>query len=343
MIAAAVASVALAASVSAAQPSPSLSQLAGQRVVYAFTGSVPPPPLIKRIGRRRAAAVILFEPNVGNVRSLTRQLQAAVPDGDPPLLVMTDQEGGPVRRIPGAPQESGAELAARPPSAARAAGLAAAHNLERAGVNVDLAPLADVGRAGSALVQERRTLGRTPAAAGARAAAFTRGLRAGGVAATAKHFPGFGAAGANTDDASVRIELSASELRSVDRAPFRDAVAAGAQLVMISTAIYPALDDAPAALSRQVATGELRGGLGFDGVSITDSLEGRALAREGSVGTVALRAAKAGADLLTYSGHYETGSSAAAALERAARAGELPRAELEASAKRIRQLRESLR
>ncbi len=94
--------------------------------------------------------------------------------------------------------------------------------------------------------------------------------------------------------------------------PFRALIAHRIPLVMVSTAIYPALDRRPAALSRRVVTGELRGELGFDGVVVTDALDTPALAPVGGHGQVAIRSARAGADLLILAGTYAAGERAAA-------------------------------
>jgi beta-N-acetylhexosaminidase len=172
--------------------------------------------------------------------------------------------------------------------------------------------------------------------------AFADGVEDTGVSATLKHFPGFGAAATNTDYGPVRIPLSARTIRGVDEPPFQRGIRGADRLVMLSTAIYPALDRRPAALSPAVATTELRGRLGFRGVSITDTLESPALARYGGPKQVARRAAAAGADLLLFARTYRAGAMAAAGLERAASAGALPRAELEVAARRVLALRARL-
>ena len=147
---------------------------------------------------------------------------------------------------------------------ARAEGRATAATLRAAGMNVDLAPVVDVVRPESALHAEGRGFGFSARSSAARfGAAFTRGLRAGGVAATAKHFPGFGAAPRNTDLGGVRIGVGLRELRGVDRVPFAAAVRAGADLVMLSSATYPALSRAPggALPARGAARAARRAGL----------------------------------------------------------------------------------
>lgn len=323
-------------------------QLAGQRMVYGFPGTTPPPDLLRRIRRGEAGAVLLLGGNVPSraaARALTARLQAVPrPAGlDVPLLVMIDQEGGAVRRLAAPPSRSAADLGAEGPRAAGAAGRATGRALVAVGVNVDLAPVADVARPGSALAADGRTFGRSPARVAGAATAFSDGLRAGGVASAAKHFPGIGAARVSTDRAPVRIRLSGAELRRVDLAPFRALISHDVPMVMLGTAIYPSLDPGvPAALSRPIAADLLRTELGFTGVTVTDALDTPALAPVGGTGAVAVRAASAGSDLLIHTG-YAAGVAAAAALARELRPGSPARPQAEAAVERILALRGELR
>ena len=121
------------------------------------------------------------------------------------------------------------------------------------------------------------------------------------MAATAKHFPGLGAAtrSQNTDLVPVTLRHSLSTLRAVDEAPYVSAIAAGVKLVMTSWAVYPALD--PHLPAGSVADGDPGGAprpSGFAGVTITDGIEAGALAPFGGVGRRAVLAASAGADLI---------------------------------------------
>ena len=146
-------------------------QLAGQRVVTGFTGHTPPRDLLRRIRRGKVGGVILFGHNVASrsqVARMVRRLQSVRRPRalDEPLLVMVDQEGGPVRRIPGAPERSAAADRRDRPRERGPQGRAcgrAQPALRR--VNVDLAPVADVARPGSAMERERRCV-RPPAAQG---------------------------------------------------------------------------------------------------------------------------------------------------------------------------------
>jgi beta-N-acetylhexosaminidase len=316
-------------------PRLTLRQAIGQRFVFAYDGLRPPAALRRRIARGEAAGVVLFARNirsVAQVRATVAALQrvprpAAV---DVPLLVMVDQEGGTVRRLPGPPAASAAQTTTA--AAARANGRAAAALLRAAGVNVDLAPVVDVARPGGALEREGRTYGRDAATVAGRAGAFARGLRAGGVEPVLKHFPGFGAATINTDDGAAVVDLPLETLRRVDAAPYRTL---RPRAVMLSTAVYPRVDPRPAAFSRRWATGELRGRLRFRGVAISDDLEAPAVARFGTPAQLAFFAIRAGVDLPLFAQRYRAGARAARGLERAVRSGALKRAELEEGAHRV--------
>jgi beta-N-acetylhexosaminidase len=287
----------------------SLAQLAGQRIVYAYAGLQPPSALLARIRKGEAAGVIFFGSNIsspGQLRAVVRELQRANASSPvhAPLLMMTDQEGGLVRRLPGAPALSEKQIGGSPDGVALAAqaGTGAGRNLRGAGLNVNLAPVVDVARrTGDFIDQYQRSYGMSPSTVATLAAAFVAAQQRTGVAATAKHFPGLGAAttGQDTDAGAVTLRHSLSVLRAIDEAPFRAAIAAGVGMVMASWAVYPALDSVlPAGLSSTVIEGELRARLGFRGVTITDALGAGALAGFGTVAQRGVLAAQAGADLL---------------------------------------------
>jgi len=173
---------------------PSDAQLAGARVITGFPGRQPPPVLRRMISAGEVSGVILFDGNVGgrsSVRRLTAQLQSIPrPAGSPPLLVTVDQEGGLVRRLPGPPKPSARSIGSRGATFAERLGRATGESLRSMGVNVDLAPVLDLGRPGRAIFEEGRTFARKPGAVSRIGSGFARGLGSGGVAATAKHFPG---------------------------------------------------------------------------------------------------------------------------------------------------------
>lgn len=322
-------------------------ELAGERIVFAFDGTRAPADLLARIQRGEASAVILFSRNISSgaqLRRLTRQLQNARPPSarGEPLLIMVDQEGGLVRRVPGAPSASAQALGRRSTAAIEGVGRRTGARLRALGVNVNLAPVADVARPGSVIERQRRAFGRRPAEVADQAAAYARGLRAVGVAATGKHFPGFGPARRNTDEEPVSLGTSPSTLRRIDGVPWTRLIDEDIPLAMLSTVIYRRLDRRPAALSGAIATVELRRRRGFRGVAISDALDTPALARIGPKATT-LRAARAGTDLLIYANSYSAGVRAADTLAAAISSGRVSRRSAERSSARIRSLRRALR
>jgi beta-N-acetylhexosaminidase len=323
-----------------------LPQLAGQRILTSLEGTNVPPRLEAAIERGDVAGVVLFAgsfPSRAAGRRLISRLQAIrrPPLLRDPLLIMVDQEGGLVKRVSGAPDASAAGMGERGPAFSREQGRLTARNLRQLGVNVDLAPVLDVARPGGTIAATERGFGATAARVAATAVPFAQALQAGGVAAAGKHFPGLGAAVENTDDAVQRIGISKARLRAVDEAPYRAFIAAGGDLVMLGTAIYPALSPLPAAFSRPIATGELRARLGFDGVTVTDALETVAVRAFGGPAKAGAAAARAGADLLLYT-HLGAAEDARRALVAKLRAGELDRAEFEAAVGRVLDLRAEL-
>jgi beta-N-acetylhexosaminidase len=322
-------------------------QLAGERIVVGLDGAGLTHELRGAIHSGKVAGVVLFEadfPTRAAGRKLIEALQA-VPrprrTRHLPLLVMTDQEGGQVKRVSGAPESSAATMGAEGAGFARREGQATGRNLRSLGVNVDLAPVLDVARPGGVIAATERGFGSTRAQVAATAVPFATGLQEEGVAATAKHFPGLGAASENTDFEAQRIGLSKAELRDVDEAPYRAYVAAGGELVMLSTAIYPAFGSRPAAFNRRIATGELRGRLGFHGVTITDSLGSAAVAEFGGQREAAVDGAAAGDDLLLFDDLPSALAGHEALVKQLAR-GALKRDPFVASVGRVLRLRASL-
>jgi beta-N-acetylhexosaminidase len=332
------------------QPSPasllSPRQLAGERLVAGFPGTTVPIALRRMIRQGRLAGAILFEANLPDreaARRLVSELESIrrPPGLRDPLLVMVDQEGGLVKRLDGPPSASAQQMGAAGAAASRAQGAATAASLRGVGINVDLAPVLDVARPGGTIAATERGFGSTAAAVEATAVPFAIGLQADGVAATAKHFPGLGTAAENTDFAVQRIDLSKQALRAVDERPYRRFIAAGGKLVMLSTAIYPAFSAKPAAFSRAIASAELRGHVGFEGVSITDALESVAVRDFGGPASAGLAAAAAGTDLLLFT-DYRAAASAGRALLRRLRRDPAARAAFVVSAGRVLRLRHGL-
>jgi beta-N-acetylhexosaminidase len=224
-------------------------QLAGQRVIGSYPGLTPPASLLSDIGNGQVAGVIFFgenisgETQIAGVITQLRQAQAQSPV-QVPLLLMTDQEGGLVRRLPGAPVLSEKQIgqSSDPVAAAAAAGTGAGQNLAGVGMNVNLAPVLDVYyKTGNFIDQYQRSYSSSPAVVSACGQAFITAQQQAGVAATAKHFPGLGSAtkNQNTDGGPVTLTVSLTKLHTIDEVPYPAAVGAGVKLVMVSWAMCP--------------------------------------------------------------------------------------------------------
>ena len=228
--------------------------------------------------------------------TVTAELQQAACTRGEPLLIAVDQEGGFVRRLAWAPPtEAPADMTS--PSVARDQAEGAAWALHSVGIDIDFAPVVDTPDSADNFLGSRAfSHSRTWNANMARA--FVGGLQTNGIAATAKHFPGLGLASGNTDNGRIVIKAVAWRVHQ-GLLPFRSAVEAGVKLVMVSTAVYPKLDGSkrPAAFSSTIIGGLLRKQLGFEGVTVTDSLTAPAADR---IPHTATRAMLAGSDLLIW-------------------------------------------
>jgi beta-N-acetylhexosaminidase len=176
----------------------SRAQLAGQRVIYGYPGTTPPASLLSLIRQGEVGGVIFFKGNYAGPsqfrRAVRRLERANASSTNParayPLLLMTDQEGGEVRRLPGAPTQSEKQIGAIKPlsaaeTAASNAGSGAAANLRSYGLNVDLAPVLDVYRqAGDFDDQYQRSYSMQPTVVSALGASFVGAMQKGNVAAT---------------------------------------------------------------------------------------------------------------------------------------------------------------
>ena len=319
----------------------SLKQQVGQILLLSFRGSEAPDYVLELLRKRRVAGVVLFGDNVvsrNQLRDLTREIQRAARGR---AVVATDQEGGSIRQVPFAAPAEGQAAQAGEREAASAA-REGASDLRSSGVNVNLAPIADIGAAAGSAVGGRAYPGDAGEVAASVGASVRSHLRA-GVLPTPKHFPGFGSAQANTDDEPVTIDTRRARIVKRDLEPFVAAVRAGAPLIMASHALYPALDRRRiASQSPTVLQGLLRRRLGFRGVVVTDSIEAEAVLDRSLVEVAGVRSVAAGADLVLMTG---PGSYTPVYQRLLARARRSPgfRRRVEESAERVLALGEDLR
>ncbi len=195
------------------------------------------------------------------------------------LMIATDEEGGEVDRLAPyyGPSPSPQTLAATGnPRQAYAQAQLDARRLLASGINADLAPLADVYQGGA--VDESRMFGTTPGQVTAYAGAFLDGLQQNGVIGTLKHWPGLGSAPANPDYGLPTVTHTQAQLSAIDFAPYRALLSHQPGMIMVTHVMVPAYDpSAPASLSPVLVNQVLRGQLGYQGVVITDAMDGQGL------------------------------------------------------------------
>jgi beta-N-acetylhexosaminidase len=283
--------------------------------------------------------VCLFARNVESreqLASLTGELQAARPG----IVISIDEEGGDVTRLEARegssyPGNWALGVVDDPELTAQVAAAVGA-DLRSAGVNLDLAPVADVNVNLYNPIVGVRSFGSDPELVARHVGAFVRGLQESGVAACAKHFPGHGD---TVEDSHLELPTVARDADAMEGAllPFRSAIESGARAVMTAHIRVAGLDDAPGTLSRAILTDLLRGELGFGGAIVSDALEMRAVSWTVGTEEGAVRSLDAGADALCL-GHDLRPDAVHAAIVAAVADGRLSEERLREAARRVAEL-----
>jgi len=301
------------------------------------------------ITKYKIGGVLLFTPNFGGTPAGVRQWSDrlhVLAQGQcqaHPILVMLDEEGGEVANVK-------AKFAPPWPSVMARSGAARVRELERingaglraAGVDLNLAPVADVRTNPYDDVIGDRSFGSSPSVVAPLVAAAVQGLHDGGVGATVKHWPGLGGAAGNPHVAIPTDPESEATWARVQLPGFKAGIAAGADVVMVTSVYVPGLGagKTPAVFSSSVI-GRLRTPLGFEGVIMSDSLSMYGIGVKWSLPQAAVMALAAGNDMILLSNGdptYEV--QAIKAVKAAVLSGRLDRARLHESAMRANALRD---
>jgi len=250
---------------------------------------------------------ILMEGSFGTLAQTRAMVEGLQLNAKTPLIIAIDQEGGAVQRL----KNISSPRATAIPNMysvgqtgdltyAKTIGRVIAEELRAVGVNVDFAPDADVFSTPSNTVIGRRSFSQNPQVAANMSLALAQGLEQNGVTATYKHFPGHGDTATDSHKNLPLINRTREQLDEVELVPFKNAIANGAQLIMVGHIALPQLtgDNTPATLSPQITTKLLREELGFDGLVVTDGLNMGAVTGNYSDADIYKLAVEAGADLL---------------------------------------------
>ncbi|GAC1438387.1 MAG: hypothetical protein NVSMB65_12700 [Chloroflexota bacterium] len=319
--------------------------------MFSFDGTAAGPAVLRMVREWGVGGLILYRPNVvsgAQVRAFTGAVQHAARI---PLLIATDEEGGAIAMVP---FWTGVHplLSARDygvlgsPGRVYRDALAAGRDLRSLGITMNLAPVLDVLLNPSSPIGAR-SYGPGPRAVAALGAAAIRGFQAAGIAATAKHFLGLGGVGIDAHKGLPTVARTLRQLEAAELVPFRAAIAAGVDALMVTHAVIPALDPlASASLSRPVITGFVRHTLGYSGLIISDSLMIGAIEDHLTIGEAAVQAAAAGSDivLISYYQHRDRAilRGAMEAVAHAVATGRITREQVAAAARHVLVLKAKL-
>jgi len=280
--------------------------------------------------------------SVGSPYDIAAKLNALQRRSKLPLLVSADLEWGAAMRVVGATafphiMAAGATADDRD---AYMIGRVAALEGRAVGIHVNFAPDADVNNNPLNPIINIRSFGEDPRAVAKLVRAYVRGLQDNGMLATLKHFPGHGDTDVDSHIGLPTIRSAYSRLDSIELVPFRAGIDAGARVVMSAHIAFPAFTgDAPATLSASVLTGVLRDSLKFGGLVVTDALQMGAIVTKYGAGEAAVRAFEAGSDLLLMPADPD---SAIASMLAALQTGRLTAARLDASVRRVLEIKRGL-
>lgn len=323
-----------------------LEEKVGQLFWFGLPGSEVSPEATALVKAGQVGGFILFARNVTDadqVADLTTGLQRVTFERGRPtpgLVISIDQEGGLVERLP-APFTSwpGAMAigATGNPSRALDVGSAIAQELKAVGINMNMAPDADVNNNPANPVIGVRSFGSDPAKVGEFVTAAVKGTQAESVSAVAKHFPGHGDTGTDSHLALPVIHADRQRLDQVELVPFRAAIAADIDAIMVAHIAFPAIepDGLPATLSKRIITDLLKGELGFQGVAVTDAIDTmKAVTDHYGKAESFVMAVQAGADALLVTESFGEQATLYDAVLQAVRSGQISKERLDDAVRR---------
>ncbi len=321
----------------------SLEQKVGQLIHVGMPGSTLNKSIRREIEKHYVGGVILFAKNMSNRAGLEKLNQGmqelAVKTTGIPLFISTDQESGRVKRV-------GADATVQFPGAmalgqtgredlARDVGFVTGYELNQVGINLVLSPVLDVNNNPANPVINTRSFGSDVERVTKMGSALAAGIRASGSIPTIKHFPGHGDTNVDSHLALPRISRDPALLEKTELAPFRKAIAEGAEIVMSAHILYKQLDDEyPATLSPKILKDLLRKKMGFKGLIMTDAMEMYAISKRYTRTRAVKQAFRAGADIILLTSLGEISDEMYGALLAGFKSGELSVKDLDRAVER---------
>ena len=321
-----------------------LEEKVGQLLMVGVKGTTATSETQRLVKELKLGSIILYSHNVkdsSQIKNLVSDIQREQPI---PLFMAVDQEGGSVVRIRQNTQVLPSAMAIGATQSSQLAflsGKLTAQELRSLGINMNLAPVLDINTNEYNTIIGVRSFGQNPELVSQMGMWYIEGLQSQGVAATAKHFPGHGDTMTDSHYAVPVLKSKLEELESFHLVPFRRAIENGLDAIMTAHISIPALDPSglPATFSYNLLTNVLRKKLHFEGVILTDDLEMKSIQQGYDIGTAALKAVLAGADIVMISWSHPKKYHVYQTLLEAAKSGSLSSEILDASVKRILKLK----
>ena len=316
-----------------------LQQKLGQMLMVRFNSLSYSPQLNAMITQYHVGSVIEYQENIESKAQLTTLNAQIQHNGDLPMIISIDQEGGTVDRLVNldGPQPSATSIGAtNNPNVAYQQGIKDAQDLASYGFNLNLAPVVDVNNIYNAQLYER-TYGTNPTIVTTMAGAYLNGLQhSGQVLGSIKHFPGLGDTSTDPHYGLPYLTRSLASLNAVDWAPYKNLISKGnVYAVMVTHEIVKALDpNTPSSLSPKVVS-ILRNQLGFQGVIVTDGLTMQGITDYYTLGQAAVMAVKAGDDLLMDPGSPNEVAQMVDSLTQAVQSGAISQQRIDDSVRRV--------
>jgi beta-N-acetylhexosaminidase len=325
----------------------SLDEKIGQVLFFGFEGVALDPQAIEIIERYKPGGLIVMGGNVKSVPQLlelVNSLKAEASKNGIPAFISVDEEGGRVNRMP-------PELKNLPPARkigktgsadiADSVGGLIADELRAFGFNMDFAPVLDIWSNPENTVIGDRALGTDAETVGRLGVRIMKGIASGGVIPVVKHFPGHGDTAADSHKELPVSDRSLKSLEDLELKPFEEAIANGADAVMVAHILLPQLDaNYPSSLSKALITDILRNQMKFDGLVVTDDMTMGAISKNYGLAEAAVTSFQAGSDMILVVNCYDDEIAVAEALKDAVGSGKITQERLDESVYRILKLKE---
>lgn len=296
--------------------------------------------------------IIYFEQNILSPDQLSKMSQNiqkySMERTGVPAFISTDEEGGRVARLAGN-EAMGIENVGPMRTVGNSGDTDKAYQvgrtigtyLQKNGINLDFAPVADVDTDSNQSVVGDRAFGSNSQLVAKMAASKVKGLKESGVSPVLKHFPGHGATKGDSHTDYAYTGKTIEEMRECELIPFKEGIKAGCSFVMVGHISAPNIigDNTPSSMSKEMITNILRGELGFKGIVVTDALNMGAIIKNYTSDTVAVKAVEAGVDMLLMPESFQ---DAYQSLMTAVESGEITQERIDESVKRILELKLSL-